>query len=499
MKLLSKALPLALCVMVGCSHAERKIKRILHFSDVHLNLSASLDAQDSAAIPFKYYEDAPIALLESALEYARSVLPDPDFFLYTGDHAAHGTFTDDYIARAVETNVRTFEKYYPTGNPKMVETTAIIGNADGNPDYHMEVTDPDEETNPSIELISPVWEHSMSKSNFEVFNRRGYLKLPLDDNLFVLTLNTVPYSPSHVPDTSSLPDPFGQFEWLNATLAELRAFSKFAYIAGHIPPFVDSYGGNPQWQVHYIEKYKNIVREYPDVIKAQFFGHVHSVEFRIPVDTTCAGPVCDSSHHVPVLVSGSLSPLFGNNPSFMAWDIDADTYEVLDYTVYGTNISESDQQLAWKPLFKASTAYGVKTLGSTSLSDLYERMEADPALLDAYYWNMKALSYKAKPCGSTECRAQILCTLKWWTTKNEFLACVSSAISSLNAITRATPPPTVNHLPDSHVYTAIGVTVLVSAVVVATVAAVMRVLKSTGVIKTPEEREQERDGVFPML
>lgn len=155
-----------------------------------------------------------------------------------------------------------------------------------------------------------------------------------------------------MPDTSGIEDPFGQFAWLNATLAALQQQGKFAYITGHIAPIVDSYGGNPQWHVDYIERYKSIVGEFADVVKGQFFGHVHSVEFRVaPTTTTDAATGFEL---VPLFVSGSISPLFGNNPSFMVWDYNATTYEVLDFTVYGTNISEADQKLDWKPLFKAS-------------------------------------------------------------------------------------------------------------------------------------------------
>lgn len=128
-------------------------RQLLHFSDVHLNISASLSAADSAAIPFAYFRDAPLSLLESSLAFARQVLPSPDFFLYTGDHVAHGLFSDEYIAAALEANVRTIEKFFPPtyasdasddssdsdGTPGVLETTAIIGNADGSALYLIEV------------------------------------------------------------------------------------------------------------------------------------------------------------------------------------------------------------------------------------------------------------------------------------------------------------------------------------------------------------------------
>lgn len=107
------------------------VRHILHFSDVHLNISESLNVSDSAKIPVAYGDDAPISLLVSALDYAKKLLPDPDFFLYTGDHTVHGELSDKYLAEAVEENVETMAKYYSaTDNGTTLDVTAILGNAD---------------------------------------------------------------------------------------------------------------------------------------------------------------------------------------------------------------------------------------------------------------------------------------------------------------------------------------------------------------------------------
>ncbi|KAF1776837.1 Metallo-dependent phosphatase-like [Phytophthora cactorum] len=414
-------------------------------------------AADNARIPIRYFQDAPLPLLESALLYAKEhVVADPELFLYTGDHAAHGLFTDEYIAK--------------TGQEGRLEATAIIGNADGNPDYHMEVTDPETESNPSIELISEVWEDSLTAANMDLLNRRGYLSYALDGKLHVITLNT----PSHLPDTSKNPDPFGQFAWLDKTLAELQSAGKFAYIAGHVAPIVDSYGGNPQWHSKYIVKYKNIVGKYADVIKAQFFGHVHSVEFRVPV-TSLDGPTGedDTFQLLPMYITGSISPLFGNNPSFMVWDYDTETYEVLDYAVYASNIAESEPQLDWKLLFRASEAYGLKSLSLTELSSFVHRVEQNDAV----------------------CYAKTLCTLKWWTTKGQYLACVDTAQTLIADTDSASVSPadvvaaasgssaTDNKFATNDVMMTIGATALATAVAVVCVALTVLMLRRAGVLK----------------
>lgn len=150
------------------------------------------------------------------------------------------------------------------------------------------------------------------------------------------------------------------------TLENLKIQGKFAYITGHIPPIVDSFTNEPQWQVSYIERYKKVVGKYSNVVKAQLFGHVQSVEVRVPpaksVASSSTSSADDCFQLMPLFVSGSISPYFTNNPSFMVWDYDADTYEVVDFTVYGTHISEVDQKLDWQQLFKGSEYVPVRSL-----------------------------------------------------------------------------------------------------------------------------------------
>ncbi|KAG7379744.1 Acid sphingomyelinase-like phosphodiesterase 3b [Phytophthora pseudosyringae] len=425
------------------------VRHILHFSDVHLNISESLNDSDSAQIPIAYGDDAPISLLVSALEYAKKLLPDPDFFLYTGDHAVHGELSDEYLAEAVEENVETMAEYYSTAdNDTVLDVTAIIGNADTSPDYTMNVTDPETEENPTIALISGAWNNTMSKSNLDWFNRHGYLAYALDENLVVITLNTLPYSPQHLPDTSKVPDPFEQFEWLNASLSELRGAGKLAYIVGHIPPIIDSYSGSPMWNDTYIKTYKQIVSQYTDIIKAQFFGHVHSIEFRLPLSSglsaqfqqdgvTVDDDYTDSSDLVPLFMVAAISPIFLNNPAFMVWDFDATTYDILDFTVYGGNISSATQDVDWKALFQASTEYGVSALNTSEITSFAERAAADAELLEQYYFNSQAQSRLQSSCLDAACQAKWMCSLYWWSTVADFNSCVMSTKASKSKDTSA--------------------------------------------------------------
>ena len=299
-----------------------------------------------------------------------------------------------------------------------------------------------------------------------------------------------------MPDTSNQPDPFGQFAWLDKTLAELQDAGKVAYIAGHIAPIVDSYGGDPQWHTKYIVKYKSIVGKYANVIKAQFFGHVHSLEFRVPVvSLDGADAESDTFQLLPMFMSGSISPLFGNNPSFMVWEYDTDTHEVRDYAVYASDIRNSKPRLEWKLLFKASDAYGLNSLSLTELSAFVRRAEQNVSLVEDYYWNMKARSPNAGACKDTVCHAKTLCSLKWWTTKGEYLACLdtirltmaghvvdydNTKMSGSAAVIAEAP---LNDSRMNGVLMTIGATALATAVAVVCVALTVYALRRSGILK----------------
>lgn len=71
-------------------------------------------------------------------------------------------------------------------------------------------------------------------------------------------------------------------------------------------------------------------------------------------------------------------------------------------------------------------AYGVKDLSSYEFTLFAQRAADDKALLQRYYYNSKALSYKQSSCLDDECHAKWVCTLYWWSTAAEYTDCVTN-------------------------------------------------------------------------
>lgn len=75
------------------------------------------------------------------------------------------------------------------------------------------------------------------------------------------------------------------------------------------------------------------------------FGHTHGYEMHAFMLRETV---------VPLYVVGSMSPVYGSNPSFAVWEYDKITYEILDYHVFGTRGTENMQQGKWEHIFSAT-------------------------------------------------------------------------------------------------------------------------------------------------
>lgn len=154
-------------------------------------------------------------------------------------------------------------------------------------------------------------------------------------------------------------DPFGQFAWLEGRLTAARVGNYKIYLLGHIAPIVTSYNQHEMWKSVYVDSFLAVVSKFDDVIAAMLFGHVHSDEFRV-VDHS----VYNLS--VPILMSGAITPIYDNNPSFKVFRYDRETKELLDSQVYSAPVATP--YVPWMPLVNSCTDLGFANLSSTSIA-----------------------------------------------------------------------------------------------------------------------------------
>lgn len=129
-------------------------------------------------------------------------------------------------------------------------------------------------------------------------------------------------------------DPFGQLAWLNQTLASLKERNRKAFLTGHVPWGVEAYGDKPTllWVEKYTLKFLGLVSEYDDVIQAQMFGHTHMNMVRLPPKMYNVSS--------PLLITASISPIFGNYPTIRIVHVDDEALCVTGFDDYHLNISD---------------------------------------------------------------------------------------------------------------------------------------------------------------
>lgn len=191
------------------------------------------------------------------------------------------------------------------------------------PSYYMDIPGKGKEIS-TIVKIAGAWKDTITDKDMKQFKLHGYVAYPVDKRLVVITLNTAVYSIYHEPQSLNLDDPLGQFKWLKDELKEMKRSNRVAFLCGHIPPSLDSHVEENQWKVEYIEMYKEIIKDYSDIIRAQLFGHLHRNEVRFSPDGNLP----------PLFITTALSPRYNNNPAFIVWEYDPTSYELCDFVLH---------------------------------------------------------------------------------------------------------------------------------------------------------------------
>jgi len=131
-----------------------------------------------------------------------------------------------------------------------------------------------------------------------------------------------------------------------------RPRTESLYIIGHIPM------GRLDALWDYSQYYDQIIQRYEGIIPAQFFGHTHHDQFEIAY-TDYANQVLENANAITYITS-AMTPTSGN-PTFRVYDVDPETFTILDYTVYITNMSSPTYQTlgpVWEKYYSAKETYG---------------------------------------------------------------------------------------------------------------------------------------------
>ncbi len=386
--------------------------RFVALSDIHFNPMASgitpalaaspaanwaglLDrAQPGPSGQARYGEDTPWELLRSALDQMQTVEPSPAFLIVTGDLLAH-EFQNRFVAATHDTDRAHYARFVENAVAFVLEQIrarfpgrrvflALGNNDDDCGDFKLT---PD---GSFLHATLPLVQRLAGAENDPAFvpdwtTGRGYdIRNPAVAGLRMVFLNSVYFSPDYRNECGppGIPDPgMAALDWLEGRLAMAARAREKVWLLLHVPPganvYIDLHGGGcpdrlwSMWKPVYTRRFLDLMERYGDTIQASFAGHTHMDEFRL------LGR--GGANRGFVLNTPAISPIFGQNPGFDVYAVNADgslsdreTWAVVNLERAGPSVP-----LAWKREYAFTRLWGLPRLDLPSLERLASAIRDD--------------------------------------------------------------------------------------------------------------------------
>jgi hypothetical protein len=289
-----------------CAPATAAQQHWLVVGDIHLDPAA----QHSELAPYGYDSDRP--LLASTIAAMKRVERDPPVVVITGDLLAHH-FRGDALA-----TMREIASDFDSAFPRAQFVLALGNNDDPCGDYRIGAD------SPYLRAFAAIWQPLVDRGGAapkfaSQFPRGGYYVASLPGiRARAIVLDSVLWS-WRFEECAALPRAPGDDElaWLASTLS--HASSGRDLLVMHVPPGVDAYSTSilrgiavvPFYTPEADAAFVSLVGRHRETISGMIAGHEHRNDLR-----TVSG--------APLFVASSISPVYGNNPTFYQLDVSAD-------------------------------------------------------------------------------------------------------------------------------------------------------------------------------
>ncbi|KAJ9055932.1 hypothetical protein DSO57_1038225 [Entomophthora muscae] len=354
-------------------------------------------------------------LLDSLLGAARKEHDNLhlDMVLFTGDVPAHDMWKEAE-KRAMATESEAFgliSKHFSSG----FKIYPAIGNHEAVPVNQFPVMDEfGADSYFLYKFMAKEWARWLPSQATSSVRRAGYYSINHSKNLKIITLNnnmcyTLNFYLLINPHDS---DPNGMLHWLVSELQDAETRGMRAYIVSHVPP-----GGTDCYK-HWSDQFYRIIQRYHQVIAGQFYGHTHFDEFQLFYSDSVKTK--DTAISMAYLAP-SITTFGGLNPGFRIYKVDGNSYDVMDFTQYYTNLDLKDtwgsRGPSWEPLYSARETYGEgiveqgEPLDGKFWHQVTEKFAQSPAEFDTFY-KLRTKHGLPQPKCDDECRKTFVCTLR---------------------------------------------------------------------------------------
>lgn len=377
-----------------------------HISDIHLDSkyvqgSASVCSDppccrgasavsDAAGKWGDYNCDLPQATLDAAVNVLAT--QNLDFIIWTGDTPAHDALltTSQKLASVTSVTNLLWSKF-----SNVVPVYPIFGNEECYIDHQYNFVGNNWLTTGVSTLWAP-WIGTAAAASLKAYGR--YSLLHRNTNLKIVAVNTQACDQKNFWLLANVTDPGGNIQFLYNELQSAEANNQYVYIIGHMPPGSDACLS--LWSKHY----SVLVTRYANIIRGQFFGHLHTDELKVSKDF----------NDKPVglqFISPSLDPLNYINPSFRIYKSDFLSKSVNTFTQYRMDLTQANP--VFYEAYEFLSYYLAKNMFPSTILTLVGTMENDEMVTMKYISN-KFTASPATPVGcDSQCLSDNVCDISY--------------------------------------------------------------------------------------
>lgn len=346
--------------------------QVVHFSDIHIDRQYTTGSETNctkpiccrnyadqkgpiavAAAPMGEYKcDTPAGLAQNLL---RSISAENRFSIFTGDVIEASLWLPD--KGDVTNSLKLFNEEMSTLSGAPIYPA--IGNHESAP------TNDFPRTTTTKNATDMQWVYDTQSAGWtplvgataasQVAHYSGsYSIVAPGTNLRIISINTVYWYKVNfwLYDSDAFQaDPNGILAFTIQELQAAEDAGQRAWIIAHMPP------GRYDAMHDQSNYFDQIVQRYRNTIAGQFYGHSHQDEFMISYSDykkqTAANAVSVG------WIAPSITPR-GGNPAFKVYDVDPDTYEIMDAKVYSSDLMNPTHnvQPTWGLYYSARSTYG---------------------------------------------------------------------------------------------------------------------------------------------
>lgn len=367
-----------LIILFICSNcifaAEQKSAKFISFADIHfdpfvdcekapqpcpiLKKLRNASYQDWESIFEKYGQhhlsssgqDTNYDLLQSTLAELQKIheKDHPQFALILGDFLAHN-YRDQYIRYSNDKTLAGYQAFVKkTLQFLTIEINDIFPDIDvypaiGNNDSY----GGDYDVKPNANFLHDTqvsWaqliKNKSNQANFwHDFAKSGYYvaTVPNDPNQKIIVLNTVLFS-TKVTGAGVNKAAQTQLLWLGQQLQSAQQHKQKVILAFHIPADINVSGDFGViwkfWKPIYWDEFKKIAKKYLQTVTIILPAHIHKDIFQIIM--------LGSFSKIPVNFTPSISPIFGNNPSFKVFTYDLPEFNITNVNTYTVDLGNGE-------------------------------------------------------------------------------------------------------------------------------------------------------------